>query len=173
MITQTAAEREDHRRADTATGDEPLLVYVAGPYTRPDPVHNTHDVVRIADALLDAGFTPLVPHLTMLWHAISPKPYQRWLDYDRHLLARCDLLLRVPGESQGATLETRFAEEIGIPVVHARSKQPSDCVAALVSFLAEQWTESEPHVHCHGCDVVEPGCDDCRRCHVCCRCGGR
>ena len=51
----------------TATDHVPLI-YVAAAYTEPDPVENTHAVIQIADALLDAGFTPLVPHLTLAWH---------------------------------------------------------------------------------------------------------
>lgn len=145
---------------------------MAGPYTRPDPVQNTHAIVRVADALLDAGFVPLVPHLTLLWHAISPKPYQSWLDYDQYLLARCDVILRVPGESQGATQETALAEEQGIPVVYASSAAPSDCVAALTRWHSQCWSADLP-VICHCCDAVDAGCLDCGRCHVCCRCGGR
>jgi hypothetical protein len=119
----------------TAIGHVPL-VYVAAPYTQPDPVQNTHAVIKIADALLDAGFTPLVPHLTLAWHLVSPKPYSAWLTYDQHLLARCDVLLRVPGYSHGATQECTFADEMGIPVVRPRSADPADCVAALASHFS-------------------------------------
>jgi nucleoside 2-deoxyribosyltransferase len=111
--------------------DHVPMVYVAAPYTQPDPVQNTHAVIKIADALLDAGFTPLIPHLTLAWHLVSPKPYSTWLTYDRHLLARCDVLLRVPGYSHGATQECAFADEMGIPVIRPRSADPADCVAAL------------------------------------------
>ena len=119
----------------TATDHVPLI-YVAGPYTQPDPVANTHAVIRIADSLLDAGFTPLIPHLTLAWHLVSPKPYDTWLTYDRHLLARCDVLLRVPGYSHGATQECTFADELAIPVIRPRSADPADCVAALTHFFA-------------------------------------
>lgn len=120
---------------NTATDRVPLI-YVAGPYTQPDPVANTHAVIRIADALLDAGFTPLIPHLTLAWHLVSPKPYDTWLAYDRHLVARCDVLLRVPGYSHGATQECTFADELAIPVVRPRSADPTDCVAALTHFFS-------------------------------------
>ena len=88
----------------------------------------------IADALLKAGFTPLVPHLTMLWDMVSPKPYEEWLDYDRELLARCDALLRVPGYSVGATRETRFAESLRIPVIRPSSASPEDCLRAVLNW---------------------------------------
>lgn len=113
------------------------LIYVAGPYTRPDPVENTHHIVRIADALLDAGFVPVVPHLTLLWHLISPKPYEHWLAYDQLLLQRCDALLRVPGDSQGATQEAELAELLRIPVIWPRSADPAHCVAAAVGHFSD------------------------------------
>ena len=119
----------------TATDHVPLI-YVAGPYTQPDPVQNTHTVIRIADALLESGFIPLIPHLTLAWHLVSPKPYDTWLAYDRHLLARCDVLLRVPGYSHGATQECTFADELAIPVIRPRSADPADCVAALTHFFS-------------------------------------
>lgn len=93
------------------------LVYIAGPYTKPDPVENTHDIMKIADGLLDVC-APLVPHLTLFWHVISPKPYREWLDLDLEYLARCDAMLRIPGESSGADAEVVYAEEHGIPVFY-------------------------------------------------------
>lgn len=132
--TQTQPQLCPHQPRQTAT-DQSILVYVAAAYTRPDPVENTHDVIKIADALLDAGFTPLIPHLTLAWHLVSPKPYETWLEYDRQLLARCDLLLRVPGYSHGATQECTFADAMNIPVIRPRSADPADCVAALTRFF--------------------------------------
>lgn len=115
--------------------DGPPLIYVAGPYSEPDPILNTHRIVRIADRLLDAGFVPLVPHLSVAWHLISPKPYQTWLEYDQHILARCDAVLRVPGDSKGAEAEARHAIDLGIPVIHPRSAHPADCVAAVANWF--------------------------------------
>jgi hypothetical protein len=88
--------------------DRPL-VYVAGPYAHPDPVANTHAAIRVADELNAAGLcTAFVPHVSMLWHY--------WYELDFAYLARCDALLRIPGESAGADAEVAFAEERGIPV---------------------------------------------------------
>jgi nucleoside 2-deoxyribosyltransferase len=134
MITLTVLKPV--RIVPKKTAAEPApLVYLAGPYTEPDPVANTHRVLRIADALLEAGFTPFIPHLTLAWHLVSPKPYETWLEYDRELLARCDVLLRVPGYSEGAALESLFAECRGIPVIRPDSASPDDCVAAVSDWL--------------------------------------
>lgn len=136
MTMPLAAVQPEQVDGRKTTNDQVPLVYVAAAYTQPDPVQNTHAVIKIADALLDAGFTPLIPHLTLAWHLVSPKPYSAWLAYDRHLLARCDVLLRVPGYSHGATQECAFAEELGIPVIRPRSADPTDCVAALANHFS-------------------------------------
>jgi nucleoside 2-deoxyribosyltransferase len=107
--------------ADEKYVDRPL-VYLAGPYSHPDPVANTNAVVALATELIDEGFvTPVVPHLTLLWHAIRPRPLDFWYAYDVALLRRCDALFRIPGESSGADMEVAFAESHGILVFHDRA----------------------------------------------------
>jgi hypothetical protein len=97
--------------------DQRPLVYVAGPYTRPDPVQNTHDVIAFASALVDEGLvTPVVPHLTLLWHLVDPRPLDFWYEYDVAILARCDALFRLPGESTGADKEVDYARAHGLAV---------------------------------------------------------
>lgn len=99
------------------------LVYIAGPYSHPDPVANTHAVITLASELVDEGVvTPFVPHLTMLWHAVRPRPLDFWYAYDVALLERCDALLRIPGESVGADREVEFASTHQIPVFTDREE---------------------------------------------------
>lgn len=92
------------------------FVYIAAPYTRPDPIINTQLAVSVADELLARGYVPIVPHLTMLWHLISPRPIEEWYAYDIDVMSRCDAVLRLPGESVGATAEVDAANLLGIPV---------------------------------------------------------
>lgn len=92
------------------------LAYVAGPYTKPDPVINVRRAVQVGDILTKAGAAVIVPHLSMLWHLISPKPIDCWYAQDLDLLAHCSMLVRIPGESTGADLEVEFAEATGIKV---------------------------------------------------------
>lgn len=91
------------------------VVYLAGPYSKPDPVQNMHDAIKLADRLLDVC-VPMVPHLTGTWHLVSPKPYEQWLALDLALMARCDAVFRFGGESAGADGEAREAVRIGLPV---------------------------------------------------------
>lgn len=92
------------------------VVYIAGPYTVPEPVTNVHNAVMVAEQVMSCGFVPLVPHLSMLWQAIVPHDYEFWLKLDMALLARCDALLRIPGPSTGADREVAFAHAHGIPI---------------------------------------------------------
>jgi hypothetical protein len=46
----------------------------------------------------------------------SPKSYEVWINQDMEWLAKCDVVLRLPGISSGADKETALAEELGIPV---------------------------------------------------------
>lgn len=94
-----------------------ILVYVAGPYTNPDPCENTYKAVEVGDKLLAMGFAPFIPHLSHFWHTMSPKPYSVWMDYDLEFLKVCDFVYRMPGASSGADKEVALAKELGIPVV--------------------------------------------------------
>ena len=111
------------------------LVYVAGPYTKPDPVENTHRMIKIADALLNLGVVPVVPHLTLFWHFLCPRSYEEWLSYDLHLMARCDAVLRVPGASNGADGEVSYALAHDLPVIYARTAAVEVCVAVVRDWL--------------------------------------
>src|SRR5262245_39762275 len=89
--------RTERGRGLMTYSDRPL-VYLAGPYTRPDPVENTHTVIRLASELVDEGLvTPVVPHLTLLWHLVSPRPLEFWYEYDVAILGRCDAVFRIVG----------------------------------------------------------------------------
>jgi len=92
------------------------IIFIAAPYINPDPVANANRVVKVADELIKLGFTPFIPHLAMLWHAISPKPVDFWYEYDLKILKKCDALLRLPGESKGANREVEMAIKWNIPV---------------------------------------------------------
>ena len=53
-----------------------MYVYISGPYSGGDPALNVRAAVEAADAVLSAGHTPYCPHLSHLWHLVSPKPYE-------------------------------------------------------------------------------------------------
>ena len=101
--------------ADTTYVERPL-VYLAGPYTTPDPVQNTNAMIAVASKMIaDGVVTPFVPHLTLLWHLVFPQPVEFWYAYDLAVLARCDALLRLPGPSTGADAEVDYAHAVNVP----------------------------------------------------------
>lgn len=92
------------------------LVYIAGPYTKPDPNHNVHRTVMVAETLIDAGLIPYVPHLHHLWDTISPHNWQYWMRIVTAIIPRVDVMLVLPGESRGAELEQVIAAKHQIPI---------------------------------------------------------
>lgn len=93
-----------------------MKIYVSGPYTKGDPCENTHRAIAAGNRLLDAGLIPFVPHLSHFWHTMTPRAYDDWMRIDLAFLPACDVLLRLPGESSGATTEEKEAKRIGMPV---------------------------------------------------------
>lgn len=92
------------------------LVYIAGPYTKPDPVTNTRKACLVADEVAAMGAGVIVPHLSLLWHAISPAPIETWYARDLDVLRRCQIVVQIPGESTGADAEIEEACRLGIPI---------------------------------------------------------
>src|SRR5690349_15138078 len=102
-------------------------IYVAGPYTKGDVAVNVRNAFAAANALLEHGFAPFVPHYTHFWHMLFPRSYEAWLDLDLEFLLLCQGVLRLEGESQGADREVAAAESAGIPVFRE--------VSALVAYF--------------------------------------
>lgn len=98
-----------------------LFVYVSGPYSKGDPVANTAKAIQFGNWLLDHGYRPFVPHLSMYQHLLQARPWQEWLDVDFDWIAKCDVLIRLPGESVGADAEIKHAIEIGVPVLNIQA----------------------------------------------------
>ena len=95
------------------------MVYLAAPYTNPDPIVNTRNTIEVATRLVEDGrVTPIVPHLSLLWHLVTPRPIEFWYAYDLEVMARCDFVVRLAGASTGADAEIKEAERLGIPVFY-------------------------------------------------------
>jgi len=91
-------------------------IYIAAPYSKDDPVINTANAIKVADMLIEKGYIPFVPHLTLFWHLLYPHEIQYWYDYDMAWLQKCDGLLRLSGESIGADREVRYAKMLKISI---------------------------------------------------------
>ncbi len=101
-----------------------MIVYVSAPFTKGDQFVNVRTACLAGDELLKLGHCPIVPHTTALWHAISPKTFEEWLQIDSVLIGVCDAVLRLEGESVGADIETGLAQRLNIPVYYSLADVP-------------------------------------------------
>jgi hypothetical protein len=92
------------------------IVYIASPYTKGSEAENVRRACLAGDVLLEHGIIPFVPHLTHLYHFISPKSYNTWIQLCLAYLGRCDAVLRLPGKSNGADIEVNAAQMMNMPV---------------------------------------------------------
>jgi hypothetical protein len=111
------------------TPPQPLLILIAGPYrsgTGGDPARMAANLARLEEAawpLFRAGHVPMIGE----WVALpvlrsagadvdDPLAEQVLYPTAARLLARCDAVLRLPGESTGAEQDVAIARERGLPV---------------------------------------------------------
>jgi hypothetical protein len=94
-----------------------LLVYVAGPYSKGDIDQNVANAIKVGDAIVDMGHTPYIPHLSHYWHKQCPRPYEFWLEYDVVWMYKCDVLVRMSGDSSGADKEVALFRASGKPTI--------------------------------------------------------
>jgi len=96
------------------TPEERPKVYISGPVSLGDPNVNINQAFKAHKTLIDMGFAPLNPILSMLvpWYV----PHDVWMEADLPWVAVSDAVLRLPGESRGADTEVKYAYENGIPV---------------------------------------------------------
>lgn len=96
-------------------------VYISGPITKGERNFNLYQAHVAHLALLQAGYAPFNPILTMqlpfAWDGMVS--HDAWLEADRPWVLASDAVLRLPGESTGADQEVAWAEEAGIPVYHS------------------------------------------------------
>ncbi|SDO05386.1 DUF4406 domain-containing protein [Phyllobacterium sp. OV277] len=109
-----------------------MLILIAGPYrsgTNDDADKMAANLKRLEEAswpLFQAGHLPMIGEWVALpvWNAAGGKHVGDEL-YDQifhpaagRLIALCDAILRLPGESKGADNDVRVANERGIPVYY-------------------------------------------------------
>ena len=94
--------------------DNGYCVYIASPFTKGDQIANIKRQVVAANKLIDAGFTVYAPLvMSSLIHADKPRSWKEWMEIDKKWVEKCDITLRLPGESKGADAETEYSEKIG------------------------------------------------------------
>jgi hypothetical protein len=100
-------------------GVKDTRVYVAAPYYKGDQIVNVRNAINAAQILVECGYVPFVPHLYHFWHFLWPSRQDQWKRLDIHWLRCCQVLIRLPGESEGADMEVKLAKQYGIPVYYS------------------------------------------------------
>lgn len=96
-----------------------LAVYLAGPISVGDKLDNIRRALLEGGRLRAAGYATFIPHRDMLDQLIAgPAAYEVLMAEDLEWVGRCDVLVRLPGESPGADREVARARELGRPVFH-------------------------------------------------------
>ena len=128
---------------------KPLMVLIAGPYrsgTDDDPARMAANLARLEAAawpLFSAGHVPMIGEwvaLPVLRSAgadgpLDPLAAQVMYPTAQRLLAHCDAVLRVPGDSTGADQDVAIARERGLPV-YFRLEDVPGCAAPLRAAAA-------------------------------------
>ena len=83
-----------------------MRVYIAGPYTKGDRSENVRNAMRAMDQLIAAGHEPLCPLLTHFQDLAFPRPWSDWMRIDLAWLPFAEAVVRLPGKSKGADIET-------------------------------------------------------------------
>lgn len=97
-------------------------VYIAGRMTNGGQA-NGYDIdairhaITINNQLVERGYAPFCPQLSVFAEMLHPVSYEAWLGMDLTWIEVCDVVLRLPGESKGADREVAHATSKGIPVV--------------------------------------------------------
>lgn len=100
-------------------------VYVAGPLTNGGRLDiqeqrlNIRRACSAADTLMMRGFAPFVPHLSWHQNEMFPRDRELWMRVCLELVGVHNILLRLPGDSEGADQEVGKAQRLSIPVYYS------------------------------------------------------
>ena len=109
------------------------VIYIAAPYSIGDKEENVRRAIDAADMVINLGGAPVNPLLSHYHEQLFPHKYDEWMRVDFAILAKCDAVYRVSGESPGADSETTIAEMVhGIPVFR---QDETGGIEGLVNFL--------------------------------------
>lgn len=114
------------------------VVYISAPMKLGDRLHNISQADDAHAKLMQAGYSVINPVLNFYAGNAYTSPHTGevlantdrkgefyqfthadWLSCDKAQVAKCDAVLRLPGESVGADEETAFARQLRIPVFHS------------------------------------------------------
>jgi hypothetical protein len=109
-------------------------IYISGPITKGNRSVSFFQAAEAQRRLMENGYAVLNPMLSIMHPDGNNIPYEDWIESDLAYVAVSDFVLRLPGESKGADIETKFAREHGIEVV---SSEFFECLRGLYTHDTE------------------------------------
>ena len=106
-----------------------MRIYISHPITKGCGNYNFWQACIAQEKLMGAGFACLNPGLSMMHPNGRNIPWAQWIASDLEWVGVSELVIRLPGESKGADLETAHAEKLGIPVVRIGIEELDDWIA--------------------------------------------
>ena len=98
-------------------------VYIASPYSDGDALVNVKRQIDCAEVIMRYSerfnIYPYVPLMSHFHHELYPHTYEFWMDQDFAWLEKCDFVIRLDGESDGADRGVKRAGELLIPVYYS------------------------------------------------------
>ncbi|MEM9400589.1 MAG: DUF4406 domain-containing protein [Verrucomicrobiota bacterium] len=91
--------------------------FISSAYTLGDTCRNVrlqHDVFHI---LYELGFIPFAPLWSHYHELIYPMSWEEWMKWCKAWIESCDVVLRLPGLSNGADEEVAYAKSLDIVVL--------------------------------------------------------
>ena len=119
------------------------VIYIASPYTKGDIAANVSVQIEAAHRILDMGHCPVAPLLSHYLHIHRQRPYADWIEMDLALIPKTDIVLRLPGESEGADREVAKARECGIVVVFGWEELKTFLVYAALYEAEQKYYEKD------------------------------
>lgn len=99
------------------------VAYIAGPFRSPTHwgvVQNVRAAEEIALKYWKLGYAVICPHLNTANFDGAVEDDSVWLDGDKEILRRCDVLVAMSNwqKSKGATAEVELAKELELEVIY-------------------------------------------------------
>lgn len=97
-----------------------MIIYLASPYAAyANPQESVNVQIDAFAILRDLGHEPIAPLLCHYIDQRHPASYERWLQWCLAMVGVSDVVLRLPGDSDGADREVAEARRLGKPVYYS------------------------------------------------------
>ena len=127
IVTTLKEHEEKIQRIESHKPSDRILIYVASPYSVGSEADNVRRSLEMGSRLREPMwgkndkkvkievYLPLLSHFD---HFFNPRPYEKWIEMCiEFMVPRCDMLVRLTGESKGADMELNEARRLLIPTL--------------------------------------------------------